>query len=169
MIKTPVLLLLCGVIVNFGLASLLAQAQQVVSDTQVAAMVDALRQAAPQTGIKDDGLYSQWQVKPETIKAWSKYCLKRELTPTQFENSPVTARSVISCITRRELNNQFRATNNNETKAVYGVACWWMTGSYTGCDRGFSAAYVQKVVNFYQQQRVKPAVTPSASPTRSPQ
>lgn len=169
MIKTPVLLLLCGVIVNFGLASLLAQAQQVVSDTQVAAMVDALRQAAPQTGIKDDGLYSQWQVKPETIKAWSKYCLKRELTPTQFENSPVTARSVISCITRRELNNQFRATNNNETKAVYGVACWWMTGSYTGCDRGFSAAYVQKVVNFYQQQRVKPAATPSASPTRSPQ
>lgn len=154
--KNPTLLLLCTMVVNFGLPSLLAQAQQVVSNAQVAAMVEALRQAAPQTGTSDDGLYSQWQVKPETLKGWSKYCLKLELTPIQFENSPVTARSVVSCITRRELNNQFRATSNNETKAVYGVACWWMTGNYIGCDRGFTAAYVQKVVGFYQQQRAIP-------------
>lgn len=157
--KNTIPLLLCGVVASFALPSLLAQAQQVVSDTQVAAMVEALRQAAPQTGIQNDGLYSQWQVKPETLKGWSKYCLKRELTPTQFENSPETARSVISCITRRELNKQFAATKNNETASVRAVACWWMTGNYTGCNSGFTAAYVQKVVGFYQQQRSKPAVS----------
>ncbi|MHC5599221.1 MAG: hypothetical protein ACYTXC_25310 [Nostoc sp.] len=155
----PIALLLSGVIVSFGMSSLVAQAQQQVSDVQVAAMVEALRRAAPQTGIANDGLYSEWQVKPETLKGWSKNCLKRELTPTQFENSPTTARQVVSCITRRELNKQFLATNNNETAAVRGVACWWMTGSYTGCNSGFTAAYLQKVVGFYQQQRSKPATT----------
>ena len=158
--KNTIPLLLWGVAVSFALPSLLAQAQQVVSDTQVAAIVEALRQAAPQTGIQNDGLYSEWQVKPETLKGWSKYCLKRELTPTQFENSPVTARSVISCITRRELNKQIAATRNNETASVRAVACWWMTGNYTGCNSGFTGAYVQKVVGFYQQQRSKPAVSP---------
>ena len=62
-------LLLGGVIVSFGLLPLLAQAQQAVSDTQVAAMVEALRQAAPQTKNPNDGYYSEWQVKPETLKA----------------------------------------------------------------------------------------------------
>ncbi|MFN6485435.1 MULTISPECIES: hypothetical protein [unclassified Nostoc] len=152
-------ILLSGVIVNFGLSSMLAQAQQQVSEAQVAAMVEALRLAAPQTGIANDGLYSEWQVKPETLKGWSKYCLKKELTPTQFENSPATARQVVSCITRREFNKQFLATNN-ETAAVRGVGCWWMTGSYTGCNSGFTATYLQKVVGFYQQQRSKPATTP---------
>ncbi|WP_238845917.1 hypothetical protein [Nostoc edaphicum] len=162
--KNPIGLLISGVIVSFGLSSLLAQAQQQVSDAQVAAMVEALRLAAPQTGIANDGLYSEWQVKPETLKGWSKHCLKKELTPTQFENSPATARQVISCITRRELNKQFIASSNNETAAVRGVGCWWMTGNYTGCNSGFTGAYLQKVVGFYQQQRSKPAITPSSSP-----
>ncbi|MBC6430089.1 hypothetical protein FM036_04220 [Nostoc sp. HG1] len=159
--KKPIGLLLNGVIVTFGLLPLLAQAQQPISDTQVAAMVEALRQAAPQTKNPNDGLYSEWQVKPETLKGWTRTCLKRELTPTQFENSPAIARQVVSCITRRELTNQFRATNNNETASVRGAACWWMTGSYTGCNKGFTAEYVQKVVRFYQQQRSKPATTQS--------
>lgn len=155
----PIQLLLSGVIVSFGLVPSLAQAQQPISDAQVAAMVEALRQAAPQTKNPNDGLYSEWQVKPETLKGWSRTCLKRELTPTQFENSPVLARSIVSCIARRELTNQFAATNNNEIASVRGAACWWMTGNYTGCDKGFTAEYVQKVVRFYQQQRSKPAAT----------
>ncbi|BAY22386.1 hypothetical protein NIES2100_21490 [Calothrix sp. NIES-2100] len=154
-------LLLGGVVVSLGLSPLLVQAQQPISDAQVGAMVEALRLAAPQTGSQNDGLYSQWQVKPETLKGWSKYCLKKELTPTQFENSPTTAREVVSCITRRELNQQFRASNNNETAAVNGVACWWMTGNYTGCNSGFTATYVQKVVKLYQQERAKPTESPS--------
>ncbi|MDF5706999.1 MAG: hypothetical protein PUP90_04765 [Nostoc sp. S4] len=158
MTKNPIGLLLSGVI-SFGLLPSLAQAQQPVSDAQVTAMVEALRQAAPQTKNPNDGLYSEWQVKPETLKGWSRTCLKRELTPTQFENSPAIARSVVSCITRRELTNQFAATKNSEIASVRGVACWWMTGSYAGCNNGFTADYVQKVVRFYQQQRSKPAAT----------
>ncbi|MBN3894454.1 MAG: hypothetical protein HWQ41_04025 [Nostoc sp. NOS(2021)] len=155
MIKNPIGLLLNVVLISFGLLPLLAQAQQPVSDTQVAAMVEALRRAAPQTKNPNDGLYSEWQVKPETLKGWTKTCLKRELTPTQFENSPAIARQVVSCIMRRELSNQLGATNNNEIASVRGAACWWMTGNYTGCDKGFTADYVQKVVRFYQQQRSK--------------
>lgn len=150
-------ILLTGVIITLGL-SLPAQAQ-VVSDTQVTTMVEALRQAAPKSGA-NNGYYSEWQVKPETLKGWSKTCLKKELTPAEFENSPATARKVVSCITRRELNKQFAATNNNETAAVRGVACWWMTGNYTGCNSGFTGDYVKKVLGFYQQPS-KPAVRPS--------
>ncbi|BCL37135.1 hypothetical protein [Nostoc sp. MS1] len=145
------LLLVSGVVISYGLLPLSAQAQQ-AADAQIAALVEALRQAAPQTGKANDGLYSAWQVKPETLKGWSRTCLKREVTPTQFENSPALAREVVSCITRRELNQQLRATRNNETAAVQGVACWWMTGAYTGCNQGFTATYVQKVVGFYQQR-----------------
>jgi hypothetical protein len=144
---------------SFGLSSFVAQAQQSVSDAQVTAMVEALRRAAPQTGKVNDGLYSDWQVQPGTVKAWSKFCLKKEVSPTQFENNPATARQVVSCITRRELDKQLRATKNNETAAVSGVACWWMTGNYTGCNSGFTGTYVKKVVGFYQQQRSKPATT----------
>ncbi|MBD2495423.1 hypothetical protein [Nostoc sp. FACHB-280] len=147
--------------VSLGLSALPVPAQQSVSATQVAAMVEALRKAAPQTGKVNDGLYSDWQVQPGTVKAWSKFCLKKEITPTQFENNPATARQIISCITRRELDKQLRATNNNETAAVNGVACWWMTGNYTGCNSAFTAAYVRKVVAFYQQQRNKPSATQS--------
>ena len=150
--------LLTGVIISLGLLSLPAQAQQAVSDTQITAMVEALRQAAPKTGSANDGFYSEWQVKPETLKGWSRTCLKKELTPAEFENSPTTARQIVSCITRRELNKQFAATKNNETAAVRGVACWWMTGNYTGCNSGFTAAYVQKVVGFYQKGS-KPAAS----------
>ncbi|MDZ8184693.1 MAG: hypothetical protein RMX96_07580 [Nostoc sp. ChiSLP02] len=157
--KNPIQLLLSGVIVSLGLLSSLAQAQQSVSSAQVAAMVEALRQASPQTKNPNDGLYSEWQVKPETLKGWSRTCLKRELTPTQFESSPVLVRSVVFCITRRELTNQFAATNNNEIASVRGVACWWMTGNYTGCNQGFTADYLQKVVRFYQQERSKPPAT----------
>jgi len=152
--------LLTGVMISLGLLSLPAQAQQAASDTQITAMVEALRQAAPKTGSANDGLYSEWQVKPETLKGWSRTCLKKELTPAEFENSPTTARQIVSCITRRELNKQFVTTKNNETAAVRGVACWWMTGNYTGCNSGFTAAYVQKVVGFYQKSS-KPAASVS--------
>jgi hypothetical protein len=147
-------LLVSGVVIGCGFSPLSAQAQQQqAADVQVAALVEALRQAAPQTGKANDGFYSAWQVKPETLRGWSRTCLKKEVTPTQFENNPTLARQVVSCITRREFNQQFRATGNNETAAVRGVACWWMTGAYTGCNTGFTATYVQKVIGFYREQR----------------
>lgn len=141
------------VILSLGLLFAIAPAAQAQpADVQIGNMVEALKQAAPNTGNVNDELYSDWQVKPQTIKMWSKNCIQRELTPTQFESSPVIARYIISCIVRRELTQQYAATNNNETAAVRGTACWWMTGKYAGCDSGFTADYVKKVVEYYQKQ-----------------
>ncbi len=144
-------ILLSGTIISFGLFSLLpVQAQQPkVSDTQVAAMVEALRQSAPKN-TPNDGYYSDWQVKPGTVKLWTKFCLKKELTPQQFESKEV-AREVVSCIVRRELDKQFQAIPNNQTAVVNSVACWWMTGKYTGCNSKFTAEYVKQVANNYQK------------------
>jgi hypothetical protein len=172
-------LLLSRIILSLGLSSLVipesssaqANPKQQMSDAQIAAMVDALRLSAPKTGKVNDGLYSEWQVKPETLKGWSKFCLKKEVTPTEFENNSALARQIVSCITRRELNKQFTATGNNETAAVRNTACWWMTGNYTGCNSGFTADYVKKVASNYQKQRSQPPRnTPgtSGSPTPSP-
>ena len=146
--------LLSGVIIGLGLLPLAAQAQQQPSNTQVAAMVEALRLAAPKTA--DDSLYSEWKVKGETFRGWSKSCLEKEVQPTQFASNPELARQVISCIMERELKGQLDATNNNETEAVSRTACWWMTGKYTGCNSGFTADYVKKVSGYYQEQSSQP-------------
>ncbi|MEM7554457.1 MAG: hypothetical protein AAF378_10220 [Cyanobacteria bacterium P01_A01_bin.84] len=142
--------LLSSAMIGLGLLPVTVQAQQPFK-TQVAAIVEALRLAAPNTGSENDGLYSQWQVKPETFRSWSKYCLKKEVPPIQFEKDPQLARQVISCIMERELKQQLEATNN-QTEAVSRTACWWMTGTYTCCNNGFTADYVKKVLEYYQKQ-----------------
>jgi len=159
-------LLLGGLIASLTLWGLPTQAQQ-VPNTQVEALVEALRQAAPKTGKANDGLYSEWQIQPSIIPSWSKQCIGRELTPTQIETSPVTARSIVTCIMRRELQKQYR-DGNNETAAVNRAACWWMTGNATGCNNGLTAAYTQKVLGFYKQARSKPPSKPSTSNRRQP-
>ncbi|MEM9928154.1 MAG: hypothetical protein AAF915_31305 [Cyanobacteria bacterium P01_D01_bin.50] len=145
--------LLGALIATLGLLPITAQAQQKSFDTQVAAMVEALRLAAPKTGSKNDGYYSEWQVKPETLKGWSRFCLKKEVSPAEFESNSQLAREIITCIMQRELKGQLEATNHNETEAVRATACWWMTGKYKGCDRGFSADYVKKVLGYYQKPK----------------
>jgi hypothetical protein len=130
-----------------------AQPRSSVSSQQVAAMVEALRKAAPKTNNPNDGLYSDWQVKPETARGWAKHCLGREVTPTQFANNPAMARQVVTCVVQDEFSKMLRATSNNEMKTVQNVACWWMTGQYNGCSSGATATYVQQVTRYYQQQR----------------
>lgn len=160
-------LLLKGLLVGSALWTLPAGAQQ-VSKPQIEAMVDALRQAAPKTGIQNDGLYSQWQITPGIIPipSWSKQCLGREITPKQLESSPVVARSIVSCIVRRELPKHYIPSNNNETTAVRRTACWWMTGNPTSCSSGQTAKYVQNVQRFYQQARLKAATMPAMASER---
>lgn len=147
-------LLLSALIASVVLSALPAQAQQ-VTNRQVGALVEALRLAAPKTGKQNDGLYSKWQVTPGIIPNWSKKCIGRELTPTQFEINSVAARNVVTCIMHRELQKQYPVSGNNESAAVRRVACWWMTGNYTGCNSDPTAAYVQQVVRFYQQIGLK--------------
>ena len=147
-------LLLRGLLVSLALWTLPGQAQQ-LSKPQIEAMVDELRLAAPKTGIQNDGLYSPWQLTPGIIPSWSKQCLGREVTPKQLESNPALARSIVTCVMRRELPKQYAATSNNETTAVRRTACWWMTGNPTSCTSGQTAKYVQNVERFYQQARSK--------------
>lgn len=72
-IKPVQRVLLSTALLSLGLWSSPVSAQ--VSDAQVSALVEALRLAAPQTGRVDDGLYSDWQIKPGNIPRWSKQCI----------------------------------------------------------------------------------------------
>ena len=147
---------------GLGLGVGILPARAEVSDVQVGALVEALRQAAPQTGRADDGLYSEWQIKPENIPRWSRLCIGQEMTPTQFENSPVTARAVLICVMRDIFDEEYQASGNNESLAVRRAAAWWMTGDPNQYESGNTATYTQQVLSFYQQERPsQQAVTPS--------
>ncbi|WP_242026718.1 tetratricopeptide repeat protein [Phormidium tenue] len=150
-----------GVILAVG--TLPAQAQ--VSERQVAALVEALRQAAPQTGRADDGLYSDWQIMPGNIPRWSRSCIGRELSPTEFEASPDVARSVVTCVMRDILKEQYGASGNDEMLAVRRSAAWWMRGDPSQYNSSEIAEYVQKVVTAYEgQQGTAAAAAPQSSP-----
>ncbi|MEB3311376.1 MAG: hypothetical protein VKJ02_14205 [Snowella sp.] len=141
-------LLISGILISIGLETHPSHAE--VKTTQVNALVEALRQAAPTQRAKD-GMYSDWQVLPKIIPDWSKRCLGKSLTPEQFDKDKAAARQVVSCIVKRELNTQTKATPKEE-QAVRQVACWWMTGKANECQSGATAAYVNKVLDFYRRQ-----------------
>jgi len=146
-------LLFGSLIINLGLQALPAAAQS-VTDTQVSALVEALRQAAPpQTA--NDGMYSQWQVLPNNISRWAKFCTKQDLTPQQFEADATKAKSIVTCIVGDLLRDEYKASSNNELTAVRRAACWWMTGDSAACKTGATATYADKVISVYQQQRPK--------------
>ena len=155
-------LLLSALIISLGLWALPAQAQ--VSKAQVARLVEALRLAAPQTGIKNDGLVSDWQVKPSNIPRWSRLCTGRQLTPAQFEASPIAARNILECVMQDVLRDEYRASGNNESVAIRRAAAWWMAGDPGRYNSAQTSTYTQKVLRFYQQQGPKPFPQPSATP-----
>ncbi|MEG4058463.1 MULTISPECIES: hypothetical protein [unclassified Microcoleus] len=146
-------LLFGSLIISLGLQSLPAAAQS-VTDAQVSALVEAMRQAAPpQTA--NDGMYSQWQVLPGNISRWAKFCTKQDLTPQQFEADATKAKSIVTCIVGDLLRDEYKASSNNELTAIRRAACWWMTGDSAACKSGATATYADKVVSVYQQQRPK--------------
>ncbi|MEQ8995190.1 MAG: hypothetical protein RID53_01650 [Coleofasciculus sp. B1-GNL1-01] len=167
-IKPVQRVLLSTALLSLGFWSSPVYAQ--ASDAQVSALVEALRLAAPQTGRADDGLYSDWQIKPGNIPRWSKQCIGRELSPTDFEASPVTARAILVCVMRDVLNEQFRASNNNESVAIQRAAAWWMTGDgsqYNSIpENSYTYTYIQNVLKNYQQQRRNPQTQQSATPAQ---
>lgn len=130
-----------------------APARAQVSDNQVQALVEALRQAAPQTGMVNDGLFSEWQIKPDNITRWSQSCIGETLMPAQFEANMDKAREVLGCVMGDVLKEQYAASNNNELLAVRRAAAWWMTGDPNQYESGQIAEYTQKVLDFYQQEK----------------
>ena len=129
----------------------LLPAQAQIAAPQVAAFVEALRQAAPHTGRADDGLYSDWKIKPANIPRWSKRCIGQELTPEEFAARPATVRVVLTCVMGEVLREQYTASNHNEALAVQRAAAWWMTGDPAQYNRDATSAYTQKVLRLYQQ------------------
>jgi hypothetical protein len=146
-------LLLSSLIISIGLQALPAAAAA-VTDAQVSALVEALRQAAPPQSA-NDGMYSQWQILPGNISRWAKFCTKQDLTPQQFEADATKAKSIVTCIVGDLLRDEYKASSNNELAAIRRAACWWMTGESAACKSGETATYADKVVNVYQQQRPK--------------
>jgi hypothetical protein len=138
-----------SVLCSAGLWLLPVQAQ--ITAPQVAAFVEALRQAAPHTGRDDDGLYSDWQIKPANIPRWSKRCIGQELTPEEFAARPATVRVVLTCVMGAVLREQYTASNHNEALAVQRAAAWWMTGDPAQYNRGATSAYTHKVLRLYYQ------------------
>lgn len=158
-------LLLGGLIVSLGLWTLPAQAQ--FSNTQVDALVEAVRQAAPQTGTSQDGLYSDWQVQPGNIPRWAKFCTGREVTPEQFEANASTARSIVTCILKDALKDEYSASGNNEAIAVQRVAAWWMTGDPTRYSNSATSPYTDKVLSLYQKLKSSNTASRPSSNTAS--
>ena len=140
-------LLIAAVIM--GLRTLPVQAQ--IVDAQVAAFVEALRRAAPQTGIENDGLFSEWQVKMENIVRWSKRCTGELMTPAEFEANPEKARYILMCVMGKILREQYTAAGGDESVAVRRAASWWMTGDPALYDSDSARPYTQKVLYFYRE------------------
>ncbi|HAG83835.1 MAG TPA: hypothetical protein DCL61_22465, partial [Cyanobacteria bacterium UBA12227] len=126
-----------------------------ISDRQISALVEALRLAAPQTGVENDNLYSDWQIKPDNIPRWSNQCIGRELTPADFEASPVTARAILVCVMRDVFSEQYTESENNESLAVQRAAAWWMTGDGNQYNNSSTASYTQRVLDLYRQSFLK--------------
>jgi hypothetical protein len=146
-------------------------AQGQVTDSQVNALVEALRLNAPPASPSGERLYSEWQVKGENIPRWSQSCIGRSLTPELFEASPVTARWILVCILRDTLRAEYKASGNNEAIAIRRAASWWMTGNPANYATGDTGTYTQRVLTAYQQKKpiaTKPATNPAAAKPVTP-
>jgi hypothetical protein len=123
-----------------------------IGDTQVAAFVEALRLSAPNTGIPNDGLYSDWKIKWENILRWSKRCTGTEVEPAEFEANTQKAREILACVMGKILREQYEISKD-ESVAVRRAASWWMTGVPEQFDTRQTGPYTQKVLDFYRRAR----------------
>lgn len=155
-----------------GLQTLPANA---LDNRTVNALVEAFRQATVQgVGFQSGVFYSDWQLSPEDIGQWSETCLGRRLTATQFATSPQTARGVITCIVRQQLDAASRTSGSNNALAVRQTVAWWLTRDLARHNDASINPYTDRVVRLYEQQLVvtpQPettspvATSPAASPT----
>ncbi|AFY82222.1 hypothetical protein Oscil6304_2605 [Oscillatoria acuminata PCC 6304] len=124
-----------------------------ITDAKVNSLVEALRLAAPDTGIEDDGLYSDWQIKPDNIPRWSRLCIDQELTPAEFEANEAQAREVLACVMSDVLQEEYAASGNDESLAVRRAAAWWMAGDPEQYNSERISGYTEEVLQYYQQQQ----------------
>ncbi len=123
-----------------------------VSDAQVAAFVEALRLAAPHTGNPNDGLYSDWKIKPGNILRWSKRCTGKQMDPEEFAADPKAARQILTCVMGKVLREQYGVCKDQYV-AVCRAAAWWMTGDPNNYDTPPTSSWAMKVLGFYMRAR----------------
>ncbi len=141
---------------------------QAIAPRQVDALVEALRQAAPQPLRNDDELYSAWQVKGDNVARWARFCQQPAITPAEFDRNAEQARTIVSCIVKDALEDEYEASGNDEAIAVRRVAAWWMTGDPTQYAQGDTATYTQQVLRFYQGARPSQSAARPATPPARP-
>lgn len=125
-----------------------AQAQ--ITDAQIASFVEALRLAAPDTGIKNDGLFSDWKIKEDNIVRWSKRCTGEVMRPEAFEANPQKAREIVTCVMGKILREQYEISGV-ESVAIRRAASWWMTGDPDQYDSPETKTYTEKVLSFCRE------------------
>lgn len=136
-----------GLVWMLALAALATVQAQSAGPPQTAALVEALRLAAPAVDKPD--LYSDWQVKADNIARWSLRCLGVRFAPADFEANPIVAREILECKMGEVLREQFAASGDGE-QAVLRTAAWWMTGD-PQAHAGGAADYARRVLEFYRQ------------------
>jgi hypothetical protein len=164
--------LLAAAGVGAVLVALPAYAQ---TETQVGRVVEAIRQAS-KPDKPNPGLYSDWQLKPETISRWSKPCLQRNISPEEFQVNRRASRQLVTCMVRDVLKQELKTSKNDESLAVQRVAAWWLTGDGDRYNNQEASPYVQRVLGFYQSggaiaaKPIKPATAakPATKPPAQP-
>jgi len=145
------MILLRLLLISLGLF-LLQPALAQPTPEMVSGFVEALRRAAPDTGREDDGLYSDWQIKPDNIRRWSERCTGMAMTVEQFEANPVEARAVLECKMAEVLAEQYQLSQD-ELTAVRRAAAWWMTGDADQYGSEGAGRYVELVADHYRDIR----------------
>jgi hypothetical protein len=123
-----------------------------ITHAQVVALVEALRLAAPRTGISNDGLYSDWKIKESNILRWSRKYAGKEIAPQEFEANPEEARELLICVMGKILREQY-AVCKDESMAVRRAASWWMSGDPGQFDTPPTSSYTMKVLSLYMSKR----------------
>lgn len=148
-------LMLGGLIVGLLLDILPVQAQ-ITSDRTIA-LVEALRLAAPKRPTEEDGLYSDWKIKPSLIPRWSLLCINEELTPEEFETDDLKARLILMCVMEDVLKREYPASNNDEYLAIRRAAAWWVAGNAELYNIEPISGYADRVLNYYQELQANPS------------
>ncbi|MGC8492870.1 MAG: hypothetical protein ACP5SH_14155 [Syntrophobacteraceae bacterium] len=128
------------------------EAQSPIGDAQIATFVEALRLSAPRGANPETGLYSDWKIKAQNIRRWSKSCTGTEMDPEEFAADPGQAREILACVMGKILRQQF-AICGNKAIAVRRAASWWMTGNPDSYDTPPTDSYTKRVLNFYTMLR----------------
>ncbi len=128
------------------------EAQSPIGDAQIATFVEALRLSAPRGANPESGLYSDWKIKAQNIRRWSKNCTGTAMDPEEFAADPGQAREILACVMGKILRQQF-AICGNKSIAVRRAASWWMTGNPDSYDTPPTDSYTKRVLNFYTMLR----------------